>query len=193
MLHWDGTAPPTGKGSPVDLDAFIREVPDFPKEGILFKDIGPLLASPEAFAFVIRKFAIEWAGRVDAIVGLDARGFIFSGALQREMGLPFVPVRKKGKLPGETVSVKYDLEYGSAELELQRGMLKPGVRVLVVDDLLATGGTAAAAAHLIEKVGCAVAGFSFVIELPLGGREKLNGYAIHSLITYENEKALEAA
>lgn len=194
MLGWVGLLLNTGKDRAVDLKPFIRNVPDFPKPGILFKDIAPLLASPQAFAFVIRKIAIEWAGKADAIVGLDARGFIFGGALQREMGLPFLPARKKGKLPGETVSVEYDLEYGSASLELQRDMLSAGDRVLIVDDLLATGGTAAAAASLIEKEGAAVAGFSFVIEIAdLGGRAKLPSVPVQSLLVYGDSEPVSKA
>lgn len=169
-----------------DLARFVRDVPNFPKEGILFKDISPMLKSPDAMKTVIDIFADRWSGKVDCIAGLDARGFIFGVLLAERLGLPFVMIRKKGKLPGETYSVKYDLEYGTSEQEVQVDAFQKDSRVLIVDDLLATGGTASAACELIEKTGAIVAGSAFVIELAdLNGREQLLGkYPIQTLLTY---------
>lgn len=173
---------------PIDLRSFIRDVSDFPKPGITFKDISPLLRSPEAFAMSIEIMRAKWDGRIDAIAALDARGFLFGAVLASSMRLPLSMLRKKGKLPGETVGVSYDLEYGSAELEVQVDAFTPGARVLIVDDLLATGGTACAACSLVERSGANVAGCVFVIELPvLGGREVLGAYTVQSLITYEED------
>ena len=166
--------------------SFIQDVPDFPKPGIMFRDISPLLASPDAFGEVVRLIAHEWKGSVDAVAGLDARGFLFGAPLALALGVPFVMIRKKGKLPGDVESFSYDLEYGSDTVEMKRGSLKKGARVLIVDDLLATGGTATAACALVESVDARVAGCAFVIELVgLGGREKLGNRSIQSLVTYE--------
>jgi len=169
----------------MNLKEYIRDVPDFPKKGILFRDITSLLEKPEAFREVIREMTIKWRGNIDAIVALDARGFVFGGALSVKLGVPLVLVRKKGKLPGKTVSISYGLEYGTDTLEMHVDSLNSEMHVLVVDDLLATGGTAGAACSLIEKMGAQVAGCAFVIELEgLGGREALGKYKIQSLVTY---------
>jgi adenine phosphoribosyltransferase len=167
------------------LKRFIRDVPNFPKEGIVFKDISPLLANPVAFRAVITSLAEQWDGKIDAIAALDARGFIFGAALALQMGVPLGLVRKKGKLPGKAVSVSYALEYGAGVVELQEDAFGAADRVLVVDDLLATGGTAAAACQLVERVGAKVAGCAFVVELlELGGRDKLKGFHVTSLLEY---------
>lgn len=171
-----------------DLKEFIRRVPNFPKDGIIFRDISPLLAEPSALTTVTNIFSDHWEGEIDVIIGLDARGFIFASLLASKMQLPFVMIRKKGKLPGETISVDYSLEYGTATVEMQKDAIKPGARVLVVDDLLATGGTALAACELIQKVGALVAGCAFVIELDeLGGAEKLKEFEVQSILHYNNE------
>lgn len=169
----------------MNIKHVIRDVPDFPMAGIMFRDITPLLQNPIAFRAVVRAFARKWQGNIDAVAGLDARGFIFGGALAYELSLPFVPVRKKGKLPWQTVEVEYALEYGVATAEMHTDAFAPGARVLIVDDLLATGGTADAACTLVTKVGATVAGCAFVIELSeLGGRKKLPNVPIQSLAIY---------
>ena len=157
------------------LRAHLRDVPDFPKPGILFKDITPLLADPRAFHITLDLFAERFIGEhVDVVVGIESRGFIFGGALAARLNASFVPVRKPGKLPYKTHRVAYKLEYGEAELEMHLDSIKPGARVLVVDDLVATGGTACAAAELVGKQGGIVAGFAFVVELDfLEGRRRL--------------------
>ncbi len=172
----------------MDLKDYIRTIPDFPKKGIMFRDVTSILEEPEAFGEVICEMADRWDGEIDAIVALDARGFVFGGPLAIELGVPLVLARKKGKLPGKTQSVTYALEYGIDTLEMHEGSLEPHSHVLVVDDLLATGGTAFAACELIEKMGAKVVGCAFVIELVgLGGRRKLGKYEIHSLVTYEEK------
>ena len=168
-----------------NLKAFIRDIPDFPQQGIDFRDVSPLLGNPEAFRDVIKRFRLEWDGDIDAIAALDARGFLFGGALAFVLALPLVMLRKKGKLPGETIGIEYGLEYGTASLEVQMGTFAPGSRVLVIDDLLATGGTAAAAVTLVEQSGACVAGCAFVVELvALRGRRMLGDYRIQSLVAY---------
>ncbi len=168
------------------IKALIRDVPDFPKPGILFKDITPVLQDPEAFGRVIDLIAEHHAGDgVEAVVGMESRGFIFGAPLALRMGVPFVPVRKAGKLPADTEKVSYSLEYGEATIEIHRDALAPGQRVLVVDDLLATGGTAAATIELIERLDAVVVGCTFVIELAfLDGRSRLPSGMVHSLITF---------
>ena len=168
----------------VDLQARIRDVPDFPTEGVLFRDITPLLAEPLAFRFVVDELC-QHAARRDAavIVGIESRGFLFGAPIADRMNLPFVPVRKPGKLPAAHMSVEYSLEYGESQLDIHEDAFKVGTRAYIVDDLLATGGTAVAAAKLVELVGGEVVGMGFVIELEeLGGREKLGAYDALSLV-----------
>jgi adenine phosphoribosyltransferase len=175
--------------SPADLHrltAAVRDVPDFPKPGILFKDITPILADGALFRLAIMGL-VEAAREAGAhkIAGIDARGFILGGAVALELGLGFVPVRKKGKLPWQCQSVAYALEYGEAAIELHSDAILPGERVVIVDDLLATGGTAAAASQLVRQIGGELIDMLFLIELSfLNGRQKLGGSAVHSLITY---------
>ncbi len=173
----------------MDLRPYIRDIPDFPRPGIVFKDITPLLLEPRAFDAAVDGLAAFARDRdIDLIVAAEARGFIFGGALARELGVGFVPARKPGKLPSETVSVEYSLEYGVDALELHADALADGARVLVHDDLLATGGTTKAKVGLVERLGGVVAGCAYVIELAfLHGREALSGYDIHALVTYDRE------
>ncbi|MCT4579962.1 MAG: adenine phosphoribosyltransferase [Flavobacteriales bacterium] len=169
------------------IDQAIRNVPDFPKEGIMFKDITPVLENAELSAEIIKEFAAKIEGKVDAIAGIESRGFLFGFPVAVQLGIPFILIRKKGKLPYKTISHKYDLEYGSAEIEMHVDTITPGMNVLVHDDLLATGGTAVAASELITKQGGNVAGFSFLVELAfLEGAEKLKSYSdkITSLVSY---------
>ena len=169
-----------------DLKALIREVPDFPKPGINFYDITTLLKHPEGLRRTVDALAAQFNGeKVDTIIGVEARGFIFAPALAYHMKAGFVPVRKPRKLPAECASISYDLEYGQDTLEIHKDAVKPGSRVIIADDLLATGGTAAAAVRLVEKLGGKVSGVAFVIELEfLKGREKLKGHEVVSLIKY---------
>ncbi|MDP9271181.1 MAG: adenine phosphoribosyltransferase [Chloroflexota bacterium] len=169
-----------------DLRAKIREVPDFPKPGILFYDITTLLKDAEAFRDVIDRMAdqVKDAG-VDLIVGMESRGFIFSAPMAYKLGTGFVPVRKLGKLPAETIEVEYALEYGTATLEIHKDSIQPGQRVLIVDDLLATGGTVMGTIELVQRLGGEIAGLSFMVELSgLHGREKLGDFNINALLTY---------
>ena len=170
----------------MQLENYIRDIPDFPQPGIMFKDITPLLGAPEAFRETVRRMAGQLQGRsLDAIVVVDARGFLFGAAIGYELGLPIVPVRKPGKLPYKTVAVTYTLEYGMDSIEMHTDGVRAGQRVAVVDDVLATGGTLAAACQLVEKAGAAVDILSLVVELSfLEGRQKLQGYEISSVITY---------
>lgn len=163
--------------------AHLRDVPDFPEPGVSFKDFSPLLASGAAMATVVRDIAGRYDGRVDAVAGIEARGFILGAAVAYELGVGFVPVRKVGKLPGPTLSAQYVLEYGSAVLEVRTDAFTPGARVLVLDDVLATGGTAEAASELIERAGAVVTAFEAVIELTaLGGRMRLTGRCVHTIL-----------
>jgi len=167
------------------ISSRLRDIPDFPKPGVVFKDITPLLADGAAFGAVVRDIADRRRGTIDVVVGIEARGFIFGAAVAHELGIGFVPVRKAGKLPGRTRSVSYDLEYGSASIEIHEDSFVGGERVLLVDDVLATGGTAGATARLVERLGGVVAGFGFVVELEfLGGRAHLEGSDVVSLVTY---------
>jgi adenine phosphoribosyltransferase len=170
-----------------NLKTLIREVPDFPKPGILFYDITTLLKDPLGFRAVIDALKQHYRdAQVDTVLGIEARGFIFAPALAYALGAGFVPVRKPKKLPAECVSVSYALEYGNDSLEMHKDAIAHGHRVLIVDDLLATGGTAAAAASIVKGVGGTVAGIGFVIELTfLKGRERLAGYDVFSLLQYE--------
>ncbi|TMB49883.1 MAG: adenine phosphoribosyltransferase [Chloroflexi bacterium] len=169
-----------------DLRAKIREVPDFPKPGILFYDITTLLKDPDAFRQVIDRMADQVKdSSVDLVVGMESRGFIFSAPLAYQLHAGFVPVRKLGKLPAETIEVEYDLEYGTATLEIHKDAIQPGQRVLIVDDLLATGGTVQGTIELVQRLGGEIAGLSFMVELTgLNGREKLGDFQIHTLLTY---------
>ena len=170
----------------LDLQSKVRDVPDFPTEGILFKDITPLVADAEYFRETVERLA-AWARprEPDTILGAEARGFIFGGALAYELGCGFVPARKPGKLPWETVHATYELEYGTDTLEMHRDAVGRGARVIVLDDVLATGGTAKAKIELVEQLGGEVVGVLFVIELGfLDGRKKLDGYDVHALIEY---------
>lgn len=170
----------------MDLKRYIREIPDFPREGILFRDITPLLANSEAFSLAINHLCENAeACRPDVIVGVESRGFLFGGPVADRMHLPFVPVRKPGKLPAPHMSVEYSLEYGESQLDIHSDAIQPGQRAYVVDDLLATGGTAHASAKLVELVRGTVAGLGFVIELSeLQGRARLAGYDVHCLVRY---------
>ncbi len=164
----------------------VRDIPDFPSPGIVFRDLTPLLGDVEAFRFTVDAIADAFAGRrVDKVVGIEARGFILAGPVAYRLGAGFVPVRKPGKLPWRTESEDYALEYGVDQLELHSDGVAPGEQVLIVDDVIATGGTARATVRLVEKLGATVAGLGFVVELTyLGGREKLDGYDIVSLVAY---------
>jgi adenine phosphoribosyltransferase len=170
------------------LKQFIREVPDFPKPGINFYDITTLLKHPEGLRLTVDALAKTFEGeRVDAVLGVEARGFIFAPALAYSLGAGFVPVRKPRKLPAEVARVSYDLEYGQDTLEMHRDAIVRGHRVLIADDLLATGGTARAVVDLVESLGGEVVGLAFVVELEfLPGREKLAGYDVRSLIKYQS-------
>jgi adenine phosphoribosyltransferase len=172
-----------------NLADHIRDIPDFPKPGILYKDITPLLLDGEALSEAVAQLA-DWARPldVDFVVAAEARGFILGAAIARELGVGFVPARKPGKLPHETISAEYILEYGVDALEMHADALADGARVLLHDDLLATGGTARALAELIEGTGARIAGCAFLVELAfLGGRERLAGYDVHALLTYDGE------
>lgn len=170
-----------------DIKKIVRDVPDFPKAGILFKDITPVLKDPDCFRFVIDAMAQEFEtlGKIDFVVGIESRGFIMSPVLAYKLKAGFVPVRKKGKLPHHTEQESYTLEYGEAILEIHKDALAPGSRVVIIDDLLATGGTALAAARLVEKLGGQVVKIAFLVELLfLDGRKKLPRYDVFSLIQY---------
>jgi adenine phosphoribosyltransferase len=169
-----------------NIERAIRNVPDFPKQGIQFKDITPVLADPKLFSDCIDLLIDGFKpGQVDAVVGIDARGFIFAAAAAVKLQAGFVPVRKKGKLPYQTHEQDYDLEYGKATIAMHVDALKPGSRVLLIDDLLATGGTAAAAASLVEKLGGRILEISFLIELKfLNGRDRLKGQKVRSVVAY---------
>jgi len=170
----------------IDLKDYIAAIPDFPKPGILFRDITPLLQNPEAFKRSIDIFLQHLQDKeIEAIAAIDARGFLFAGPLALRLDVPLLLVRKNGKLPGPTVQIEYDLEYGSNAIEMHSDSVLKGQRVLIIDDLLATGGTAAAAAKLIEKMSGVVVGLAFLIELEgLGGRDRIGSYPITSLLTF---------
>ena len=169
-----------------DLRELIREVPDFPKPGIRFYDITTLLKDADAFREVIDRMAEQVASTpVDLVVGMESRGFIFSAPLAYKLGAGFVPVRKLGKLPAETIEVEYELEYGTATLEIHADAIEKGQRVLIVDDLLATGGTVMGTIELVRRLGGEIAGLSFMVELSgLHGREKLGEFEIHTIFSY---------
>ena len=168
------------------LKSKIRDIPDFPKPGIIFKDITPLVKDPAALRLTVHQLLHPFLGRdITAVAGMEARGFIFGSLVAWELGVPFVPLRKPGKLPYDVQSISYDLEYGSAELEVHIDAVGEGDKVLLIDDLLATGGTAKASCELIEKLGAKVEACAFVVELDfLGGRRLLQDYDVYSLIHY---------
>jgi adenine phosphoribosyltransferase len=168
------------------IKGLIRDVPDFPQEGIVFKDITPVLADPIAFSTLIDLIVVHFGrGNVDKVVGIEARGFILASPVAYHFGAGFVPVRKQGKLPSETVAEEYSLEYGTATLEIHVDAVSPGERVLIVDDVLATGGTAKATASLVERIGGKVCGIACLIELDfLKGREQVPGHELFTLIHY---------
>lgn len=170
----------------MDLKAYIRDIPDFPSRGILFRDITPLLKDTAAFKYVIERFHHRYADRgIDVVVAVEARGFLFGAPLAHIMGIPLAISRKQGKLPFESINTEYALEYGTAVIEMHKDAVAPGQRALLVDDLLATGGTLAATARLVEELGGSVEGMALVVELTdLGGRQRLSGYDIFSLIQY---------
>jgi adenine phosphoribosyltransferase len=173
----------------MDIKSVIRTVPNWPKEGIMFRDITTLLENPAAFGYVIQQFVEKYRGKnIDKIAGIESRGFIFGAPLAKELGIPFVLIRKKGKLPAATVAQEYALEYGTDVIEIHQDAIAPGDKVLIVDDLLATGGTMRAACTLVEQVQGIVESIAFVINLPdLHGREKLQGYDIFHLVEFEGE------
>jgi adenine phosphoribosyltransferase len=173
----------------VDLKKLIRDVPDFPKPGIIFKDITTLVKDPEGLQASTDALVEHYRNAgVDVVVGIESRGFIFGTGVALGLDVGFVPARKPGKLPADTVSADYDLEYGSATIEIHRDGISEGQRVLIVDDLLATGGTAKAAVDLVEELGGEVVGVAFVVDLTfLNGREKLAGYEVFSLVDYDSE------
>ena len=170
----------------IHLEGYIRSIPDWPKKGILFRDITPLLADPKALAAAVDALCAGFTeGDIEYVAAVEARGFIFGAAAAEKLGAGFVPIRKKGKLPFKTESITYDLEYGTDTLEVHSDAINKGSKVLMIDDLLATGGTMAAACKLIEKIGGRIVGITFLIELTeLAGREKLSGYKINTVISY---------
>lgn len=171
----------------MDLKRYIRDLPDFPQPGILFRDITPLLRDPAATRYAVDQLtAYVESRRVEAVVGIESRGFLFGMPVADRLGLPFVPVRKPGKLPASRMTVEYSLEYGNSQLDIHADALGRGDRAVIIDDLLATGGTAHAAAKLVELLGATVESIVFLIELSgLRGRERLEGYTVHTLVRYE--------
>ena len=171
----------------MDLKSYVKTIPDWPKKGVFYRDLLPILNAPEAFNEVIKRFTSQYQGKnITKIAGIESRGFIFGAALARELQLPFVLVRKKGKLPGKTIVKDYELEYGQDTIEIQEGAVNKGDNVLIIDDQLATGGTALAAGQLIEAIHGKVAGFAFVINQEYrGGAARLEKYDVFSLVTYD--------
>jgi adenine phosphoribosyltransferase len=170
----------------MDIKSLIRDIPDFPKPGITYRDITTLLHNSEGLNYVIDHFSELFSEhKIDYVIGIESRGFIFGAPIAYKLGAGFVPVRKAGKLPAEIHSIEYELEYGSDTLEIHQDAIQPESRILIVDDLIATGGTAAATAELINKLGCELIGFAFIIELlALEGRAKLPSAPIQSMVTY---------
>lgn len=167
----------------MNLAEYIRDIPDFPKKGIVFKDVTPLLGNGEVFNHTIEMLSTPYEGEVDIVVGIEARGFIFASPVAIRLGAGFVPARKVGKLPYEIIKSSYDLEYGSDGLEMHKDSIKPGDKVLIIDDVLATGGTAKAVIDMVESLGGVVVGLSFLLEIQeLKGKDKIDGYEIKSLI-----------
>lgn len=175
--------------APIDFCAHIRTVPDFPKKGIMFRNITTLLQSKEVFAELVETFVEKYrTDRIDAVVGIESRGFIVGAALAHRLGVAFVPIRKPGKLPAKKIKEEYSLEYGTDAIEIHADALHPGDKVLIHDDLLATGGTVGAACRLVERLGAKVVGISFIIELSyLLGRDKVKNYPVFSLVQYDSE------
>ena len=171
----------------IDLAALIRDVPDFPRPGILFKDITTLIKDGPAFRYVVDRLVEPYRGAgLDGVVGVESRGFIFAAPIAHALGVGMIPVRKPGKLPWESVSIAYELEYGSNTLEMHRDAVSPGQLILIVDDVLATGGSAAATAELVEMLGAEVAGIAVVVELTfLKGRERLGKYDLRSIVQFD--------
>ena len=169
------------------LKAHVRDIPDYPRPGVVFKDITPLLAAPDAFAAVVDAVAAPFAERrIDKVIGIEARGFVFAAPVAYRHAAGFVPVRKAGKLPWQIERAEYELEYGTDLLEIHRDAIQPGEQVLIVDDVLATGGTARATLSLVERLGGEIVGLAFFIELEfLQGRDRLDGHEVHSVIAYE--------
>jgi adenine phosphoribosyltransferase len=169
------------------LRELVRDIPDWPRPGITFRDITPLLAAPDAFALTVDEMAAPFADEpIDKVIGIEARGFVFGAPVAYRRGAGFIPVRKVGKLPWEIEQEEYVLEYGTDLLEIHRDAVQPGERVLIVDDVIATGGTAAATARLVERLGGVVVGFAFLLEIAaLAGRSQLVGYRVHVLLSYE--------
>jgi len=169
------------------LRELVRDIPDWPRPGITFRDITPLLAAPDAFALTVDEMAAPYADEpIDKVVGIEARGFVFAAPVAYRRGAGFIPVRKVGKLPWEIEQEEYVLEYGTDLLEIHRDAVQPGERVLIVDDVIATGGTAAATARLVERLGGVVVGFAFLLELvALSGRSQLVDYRVHVVLRYE--------
>ena len=180
------TTPTTPEELTALVKSHIREVPDFPEPGVLFRDITPLLADGAAFKALIDALADRYRGRIDAVAGLESRGFILAAPLAVALGIGMITIRKAGKLPGEVLAVDYALEYGAARMELQPEIVREGDRVLIIDDVLATGGTAGAAIDLVERSGGSVAALCMLLELAeLGGRTKLAGQPIDSIVVYD--------
>ncbi len=173
----------------VDLKSKIRTIPHFPKKGIMFRDITTLLKDPEGFHEVINQFVNRYKNKkIDIVVGVESRGFILGGALAHQLGCGFVPVRKPGKLPAKTTKIEYELEYGKDALEIHNDAIIPGQNVLIIDDLIATGGTAKATADLVKKLGGNIVELAFVVDLPdLKGKEKLSDYPVFTLVQFEGE------
>lgn len=173
----------------MELKTVIREIPDYPKKGILFYDVTTLFKSAEANRFAVDELVKRCNGKkIDVVAGIESRGFILGGIIAGKLGVGFVPIRKKGKLPAAVISETYEKEYGPDTLEIHKDAIKPGQKVLIVDDLLATGGTAKASAKLVERLGGKVVGFAFIVELTfLPGRKTLEGYDVSSLVEYAHE------
>jgi adenine phosphoribosyltransferase len=185
MAHVDPALEGRLRAQAEAVRAKIRDIPDFPQPGILFRDITPLLADGAAFRDLVDAVADRYRGGIDAVVAIESRGFIFGAPLAYALGAGLVPVRKAGKLPDRTLSEEYTLEYGTATLEIHHDAVRPAERVLLVDDLLATGGTVRAAANLVERLGATIVGVFVLAELSaLGGRDRLGGYAVTSLVVY---------